>query len=141
MMYKKLAAFVMVLVTIFNTANAQTKIGVKAGVIFSNVMMKSETGEKVNTQAKPGVDVGLTLDIPLLVAFAIQPGISYSSKGFKQEADGFYGYAINFNVKAEYLEIPKKQIRILNGETNRNKLIEIDATNAEEIEITKKLGL
>jgi len=95
-----------ILTAIFNIASAQTRIGVTAGIDYSNVTIKNEIGEKDNTQSVPGIHLGITADIPMVSNFFIQPGISYSRKGFKQATGGFFGSATNFNVNADYIEIP-----------------------------------
>lgn len=48
-----LTIFSFILTAAFNIANAQTKVGIKAGVNFSNVVMKDENGSKQNTQSTP----------------------------------------------------------------------------------------
>ncbi|WP_183568588.1 porin family protein [Mucilaginibacter sp. SP1R1] len=87
-------------------AQAQIKIGEVAGIGFSNISEKSADGDKANTQNMPGLRVGLTADVPLTGDFYIQPGLFYARKGFKQESGGFYGAAINLQVKADYIELP-----------------------------------
>ena len=94
------------LVSTSSMTQAQTKVGIKAGVNFSNVIVKNENGNKENTQSIPGILLGFTLDIPVTGDFYIQPAISYSRKGFEQENGGFYGSATNFEVKAEYIQVP-----------------------------------
>lgn len=89
-----------------NFTQAQTKLGLKAGVNFSNVSVKDENGEKGSTQSMPGIVLGLTADIPVTGDFYVQPAFLYSRKGFKQETGGFHGSATNFEVKAEYIEVP-----------------------------------
>jgi hypothetical protein len=105
---RKLHLFVLLflLIAAINTANAQTKVGVKAGMNFSSVMMKDENGNKINTQSVPGILLGLTVDIPITGDFYIQPAAQYSRKGYKQETGGFYGSASNFKVSASYIEVP-----------------------------------
>ncbi|MGF7036886.1 porin family protein [Mucilaginibacter lappiensis] len=95
-----------VLITAANRVNAQTKVGIKAGVNFSNVTMKDENGNQINTQSVPGILLGLTVDIPVSGNFYIQPAAQYSRKGYKQETGGFYGSASNFKVNASYIELP-----------------------------------
>lgn len=98
--------FLLTLIATFSIAKSQTKVGIKAGVNFSNMMIINENGNKENTQSTPGILLGLTSDISIIGDFYIQPAILYSSKGFKQETGGFYGSATNFEVKAEYIEVP-----------------------------------
>lgn len=89
-----------------NITHAQTKIGIKAGVNFSSVMMQDENGNKINTQSVPGMLLGLTADIPVAGSFYIQPAAQYARKGYKQATGGFYGSATNFIVNASYIEVP-----------------------------------
>src|ERR1700754_3260766 len=101
-----LLILIFLLITSLNTANAQTKVGIKAGVNFFSVMMRDENGKKINTQSVPGMLVGLTVDIPVAGDIYIQPAAQYSRKGYKQESGGFYGSASNFKVSASYVEVP-----------------------------------
>jgi len=99
----------LLLIVLFSTcgiANAQTKFGITAGVSFSNVTEKAENGGKAGTQSLPGLRVGLTADIRLAGDFYAQPALLYARKGFKQESGGFYGSATNFQVRADYVELP-----------------------------------
>jgi hypothetical protein len=95
-----------ILVATINIANAQTKVGIKAGMNFLNVMMNDENGNKIKTQSVPGILLGLTVNIPVTGDFYIQPGVQYSRKGYKQETGGFYGSSTNFKVSASYIEVP-----------------------------------
>lgn len=101
-----LLLLLLAITTVCNLVNAQTKVGIKAGVNFSNIMLEDENGHKGETQSMPGVQLGLTLDIPIAAAFFIQPGIMYSQKGFKQETGGYYGKATDFKVNVSYIEMP-----------------------------------
>lgn len=101
-----LLLLLLALTTAYNLVNAQTKVGIKAGVNFSNVMLENENGNKGETQTMPGIQLGLTLDIPIAANFFIQPGIMYSKKGFKQKTGGYSGLADNFRVKVSYIEMP-----------------------------------
>lgn len=87
-------------------AQAQTKVGIVAGINFSNISEKASNGDKANTQTMPGLLIGLTADVNLVGDFYIQPGLLYARKGFKQESGGFYGSANNLQVKADYIELP-----------------------------------
>ncbi len=102
----KQSLFVLALIAIINTAEAQTKFGINAGVNFSKVKTQAENGNIENTDAVPGFQLGFAADIPVIGAFYIQPGILYASRGFKQERGGFFGYGTNFKVKVEYFEVP-----------------------------------
>ena len=98
--------FLFILVATFNITNAQTKVGVKAGVNFSNVIMENENGDKAATQSTPGTLLGLTFDIPITGDLYIQPAALYSRKGFKQQTGGFFGSATNLQVNVSYIEVP-----------------------------------
>lgn len=101
-----LLELLLILIASLNIANAQTKVGIKAGVNFSNVIMKDANGKKANTQSMPGILLGLTVDIPVIGDFYIQPAVQYSKKGYQQETGGFYNTATNFKVNASYIEVP-----------------------------------
>jgi hypothetical protein len=108
MKYKKirLSLLLVFLTSASGIIHAQTKFGIKAGVSFSNVTDKAEDGNKSSTQNLPGLLIGLSADVPLTDDFYIQPALQYARKGFKQESGGFYGSATNFQVKADYVELP-----------------------------------
>lgn len=101
-----LSLLLFVLINTINLASAQTKIGITAGLNFSKMRIEDENGNTENTQAIPGIVIGLTVDIPVINDFFVQPAILYARKGFKQETGGFYGSTDNFKVKADYLEVP-----------------------------------
>jgi hypothetical protein len=94
------------LVASFGHARAQTAIGVKAGVNFSNVMVKDENGNKETTQSTPGLLLGATVDILISGNFYIQPALLYTDRGFKQKTGGYYGMANNFSVDVSYFQLP-----------------------------------
>ena len=108
MKYKKiqLSLLLIVLTSASGIVYAQTKFGIKAGVSFSNVTDKAEDGNKSGTQNMPGFLIGFTADLHLAGDFYIQPALQYVRKGFKQDNGGFYGSATNFQVKADYIELP-----------------------------------
>ena len=97
--------FLLFLIATFNIANGQTKIGVRAGVNFSNATMDDQQGHKGETESIPGFHIGLTADIPIIGDFYVQPAALYSSKGFKQKGYGF-GFTNDFKVSVSYLEVP-----------------------------------
>lgn len=102
----QISLMLIVLLSSFSIAKAQTKFGIKAGLSFSNVTDKAENGDKASTQSLPGLHMGLTADVSLAGEFYIQPALLYVRKGFKQENGGFFGSATNFEVKADYIELP-----------------------------------
>lgn len=101
-----LTIIVLILIGSSKMINAQTSLGVKAGLNFSNVSMKNENGSSNSTQSIPGMQIGLTLEIPLSATFYLQPGALYSAKGFKQKDSWFANQGNEFKVKVSYLELP-----------------------------------
>ncbi len=103
----KLYALILLLflVATLNIAKAQTRIGVRTGMNFSNAIMKMENGEKGETELISGFHLGLTVDVPIAGDFYVQPAALYSTKGFKQIGAGF-GYSNNFKADVSYLEVP-----------------------------------
>ncbi len=90
----------------FQFTTAQTKIGVIAGANFSNAYIEDHNGKVNETQAIPGMRMGLTLDIPVISAIFIQPGAVYSRKGFKQNSNWFSGIDNEFEAAVSYVEVP-----------------------------------
>lgn len=104
--FLQLSVFILSIFVVQQSANAQTKVGLRAGINFSNLNIKDEADKNRTTQSVPGIQVGLTADISLMGNFYVQPGLMYASRGFKQETEGSLGYGVNFEVKANYFEIP-----------------------------------
>jgi len=104
--FLKLSVFLLSIFAVQQTTNAQIKVGLRAGVNFSNLNYKDETDKKATTQSVPGIQIGLTADIPLVENFYVQPGLMYADRGFKEETGSSLGYGVNFEVKANYFEIP-----------------------------------
>lgn len=98
----------LLLFILFNNqiANAQTKVGITAGANFSKAYIENENGDVDDTQAVPGVRVGLTFDIPVIGDLFIQPAAVYSQKGFKQNSNWFAGVDNDFEATASYIEVP-----------------------------------
>lgn len=97
---------ILILICAWNVNKAQIKVGIQAGVNFSNVTVKDANGNKSETGSVPGIRIGLLTELPIASDFFIQPGIFYAKKGFKQETGGYYGLAQNFEVKTSYVELP-----------------------------------
>ncbi|MEX2403445.1 MAG: porin family protein [Balneolales bacterium] len=98
--------FLLILTATVNIAHAQTKASIKAGVNFSSVIFEDETGDRSENQLIPGMQLGLSVDVPVAGAFYIQPGLLYSRKGFKTRNSWFAGSGNNFKVTASYIEVP-----------------------------------
>lgn len=101
-----LPVFLLILIAASNKTNAQTKVGIRAGLNSSNVLMEEENGDGNFTKSIPGFHIGLTVDIPLATNFYLQPAVLYSSKGFKQTNNWFSGSGNNIKVTVSYIEVP-----------------------------------
>ncbi len=108
---KKLAiSLLLVGVTLYaqQTAQAQVRFGLKAGVNASNV--KFETGS-TNFDPLPGYQGGLMAEIILSPKFSIQPALLYVTKGFSTEVEfrnqqGTLTGTARSNFKTNYLDLP-----------------------------------
>lgn len=101
-----IAIFLFILITASNITYAQTKVGIRTGMNFSNVLMEDENGDKNSTKSIPGFQIGLTVDIPIFSDFYLQPAALYSSKGFKQTDSWFSGSGNDLKVTVSYIEVP-----------------------------------
>jgi hypothetical protein len=93
-------------ITVSNAIHAQTSVGVRAGMHFSNVLMKDESGNKNSTKPISGFHIGLTTDISIAEKFYFQPAILYATKGFRQTDSWFTGAGNELKVTASYFEMP-----------------------------------
>lgn len=96
---------VLILMLSFNISTAQTKVGIRTGINFSQVNAKDRNGKSISTQSIPGFHLGLTVDVPIAGDFYVQPAILYSGKGFKENKSEL-GYGNGFRATASYMELP-----------------------------------
>lgn len=95
---------VMCLLIVLNTS-AQVQWGIRAGANFSNVLAKDEQGNKQSTSLLTGFHAGITADLNITRDFYIQPGLLFSTKGYKySEAQG--GIKAIGTEMPYYLEVP-----------------------------------
>ena len=80
-------------------AREELKVGIKAGMNYSNVY--SESGEGFVADGKAGFAGGVFVSIPLSQLVGIQPELMYSQKGFKGELG-----PIKYNATFDYLDLP-----------------------------------
>jgi len=102
-MKKGISLFTLMLLLFVTTQSfAQLKFGVKAGLNLANMVNKDkdETYSK-DYKSKIGFHLGATAEISISEKFAIEPGLLFSTKGFKIEESGV---KMTFNLN--YLEIP-----------------------------------
>lgn len=98
--------FILLCLATLQIATAQTKVGITAGVNFSDALIKNDNGKKQETEFMPGFRAGLTIDIPVVGDLYIQPAAVYSRKGFKQSSNWFSGIDNEFEATASYIEVP-----------------------------------
>lgn len=90
-----------VIVLSISSANAQeARMGVKGGLNISNLYVDNVNDEN----SRIGLNVGLYGQILATDFFAIQPELLYTTKGSKNEYDGFVDQEVKFNLN--YLEVP-----------------------------------
>ncbi|MCF3110205.1 PorT family protein [Niabella sp. CC-SYL272] len=84
--------------------NAQSGLGIQAGVNFANVAGKDVSGAKLKT----GFQVGVNYDLKMSEEFSLQPGLNYLQNGLK--ATGTFGDNTSSELK---LNLPFLQLPIL----------------------------
>lgn len=82
---KKIFVIVALVALCAVNANAQTHVGVKGGVVFDNLNLKSGTNN-ANFDAKTGFEAGFVLQSQLGSGFAIQPELLFVQKGAELNA-------------------------------------------------------
>lgn len=80
-------------------AREELKVGIKAGMNYSNVY--SESGDDFVADGKAGFAGGVFVSIPLNQLVGIQPELLYSQKGFKGDVLG-----IDYKATFSYLDLP-----------------------------------
>lgn len=96
---KKLLLVVLTL-ALFVGANAQVKLGVKAGLNLANL-----AGDVEDNSMKIGAQVGVVADFAFGDALSLQTGLMFSQKGTKEEYD-IMGETFTSKLNVNYLEIP-----------------------------------
>lgn len=76
-------------------ANAQLRIGIKAGANFANL-----EGVSIDTEMRTGFHFGAIAELKLPGAFALQPELMYSSQGAKVDAAAFD------DIQYDYITVP-----------------------------------
>lgn len=85
------------------------KFGVKAGVTFPTLSYSQDLEEGAKSKANTSFYIGGTVDIPVGGMFTIQPGLTFSGKGGKQEAsisEGSDSFTMSASRSLMYIEIP-----------------------------------
>jgi hypothetical protein len=112
---KILTAFIVILFSTINISNCQS-IGIRGGLNFSNFMGDfyfSDYPDKINPNAKLGLNFGPTIEMGISEKISFQSGIVFSQKGFKyQEIEerrrGGTVEIVEYNdvLKISYLQVP-----------------------------------
>lgn len=83
--------------------NAQS-LGARVGVNFSNIIKTGD--DDFETDFKPGLHAGITLDIPLVDRLSFAPEIMYSQKGYKTSGTSLLGGENEYSVTTNFFEVP-----------------------------------
>ena len=104
-MKTKLYIVVIVALLAASAAQAQFKLGVRAGVSMTNL----SEDDVVNNLWKPGFQVGIVGNYALSDAFSIQPGLLFVTQGRKMDYTGETEgavYSVTENISLNYLQLP-----------------------------------
>lgn len=102
----RIAKLSFILLIFCSYAHAQTTVGIRTGMNLTGVNMVSENGYSYDTRTVPQLLIGLTVDIPLIANFYLQPSVLYTGRGFKQD-DSWFAHSNNeFKVIADYIDVP-----------------------------------
>lgn len=121
-------------------AREELKVGIKAGMNYSNVY--SESGDDFVADGKAGFAGGVFVSIPLSQLVGIQPELMYSQKGFKGDVLGVdYKATFNYLDLPVHLQIkPTENISILAGPqfsyllSSKYELGSLSASNENDLE-------
>jgi len=103
---KILAVIALVLSTTY--AQAQTRFGIKGGLNFSTFSISGNgLNGSFSPDSKTGFNLGVISEIPLATDFYLQPGLLFSTKGFKVGSD--------MSESTNNLEIPINALYKLNA--------------------------
>lgn len=82
-------------------AQSNIRIGVLVGANMQTLTGTDHEGKKLDNDMLLGYHVGLNLQIPLAPQFYLQPGLTFSTKGAKDNEDGFTS-----TYRLSYIELP-----------------------------------
>lgn len=83
--------------------NAQS-LGGRVGVNFANMIRTGD--DNYETEFKPGVHAGITLDIPLVDRLSFAPELMFSQKGYKTSGRTILGAENDYTVTTNFIELP-----------------------------------
>ncbi len=99
---KKIAilGLIVLFIGLSRDAQSQTTFGFRAGVNFQNINGRLDDGSRLDLKIKPGVNLGVNVEIPIGIDFYLQPGLLFSTKGASERFDD------GNKVSLSYLEVP-----------------------------------
>ena len=92
--------------SVAHISTAQTKLGISSGINYSTVYIENDITNNNESLYTMGLRFGISVDIPLKGVFYLQPSVSFSQKGFKQEENWFSGNDNEFEANASYIDVP-----------------------------------
>lgn len=97
---------VIISLTMTTSAFSQVKFGIKGGLNLANMLDKDEDDTYSDDyKFKPGFHLGVITEFSISKQFAIEPGLLFSTKGFKVEEEDI---KLSFNLN--YIEMPLNAI-------------------------------
>ena len=100
----KFIAIISIAIFFANTAQAQVKFGVKAGLNLANASLAGEDNP-IDTKMKIGYQIGGVVDYPINEKVSLQSSLILSSKGYnidESESDGVYSYSFKSTISLTY---------------------------------------
>jgi len=106
-MNKKICLVFMAVVLTASYVHAQLNFGLRAGFNLTNVDM-SLGDISLNTDMKPGFQVGVVADYAVSNNFSIQPAILFATQGARWETSSLVGItpAVNTTIRLNYIQVP-----------------------------------
>ena len=93
------------MLTLLSTSLWAQKVGVRAGLNFSNIMMNKEEMFGLDNKYKPSFNLGFMAEVPFSEMISIETGVIVNGKGFAvNQKDEDYSYKANMNLW--YADIP-----------------------------------
>lgn len=102
---KRIILSLAVLAGMITSLSAQSRFGVNAGIIFSNMKSEENGGNEETLETKTGMTIGIRAAVPLTENISFRPGLNFMQKGGKEKFD-FLGQEIETTINLGYLELP-----------------------------------
>lgn len=96
-------SLIIILFFLSASVDAQTKIGLRAGMNFSSILFKDYKPEKKMLNR---VNLGTIIGIPLDENWSVYTGPYYSGKGVVHGRTGSTGRIDSFTIRLNYIELP-----------------------------------